>query len=167
MEYVSFIFLLRLGLSAVTVGNFTDTVVRDNIIYGGFASDIQDSSIENKGQNKEDAIIKSVTERSKSSSSHAKRTPLASGSVLRSDLELGLVTDTSRTSASLARSLAINSPAPSGMPWPSPLPVISPCRTIRCSGTQALSDQEVPTARITIPLQHLSLSWSTTTTPRV
>ena len=43
-------------------GNYTNTVVRDNTIYGGFASDEQDSATETKGQNNEDAIIKSVTE---------------------------------------------------------------------------------------------------------
>lgn len=40
------------------LGNYTGTVVRDNFIYGGFATDTQDASTENKGTNKEDAIIK-------------------------------------------------------------------------------------------------------------
>lgn len=53
---------LSLGSSTTTAGNYTGTLVRDNFIYGGFASDIQDESDESKGQNKEDAIIKSVTE---------------------------------------------------------------------------------------------------------
>lgn len=40
------------------LGNYTNTVVRDNMIYGGFATDVQDASTEPKGVNKEDAIIK-------------------------------------------------------------------------------------------------------------
>lgn len=40
------------------LGNYTNTVVRDNFIYGGFATDTQDASTESKGTNKEDAIIK-------------------------------------------------------------------------------------------------------------
>jgi len=39
-------------------GNYTNTVVRDNIILGGFASGQSDSPTEVKGVNKEDAIIK-------------------------------------------------------------------------------------------------------------
>jgi len=39
-------------------GNYTNTVVRDNTIYGGFASGDPDSPTETKGVNKEDAIIK-------------------------------------------------------------------------------------------------------------
>ena len=44
-------------------GNYTNTVVRDNTIYGGFASSDPDSPTETKGQNNEDAIIKSVAKR--------------------------------------------------------------------------------------------------------
>lgn len=40
------------------MGNYTNTLVRDNIIYGGFASDTQDENKDSKGQNNEDAIIK-------------------------------------------------------------------------------------------------------------
>lgn len=40
------------------MGNYTNTVVRDNTIYGGFATDVQDASTDPKGENKEDAIIK-------------------------------------------------------------------------------------------------------------
>lgn len=40
------------------LGNYTNTIVRDNIIYGGFATDVQDASTDPKGVNKEDAIIK-------------------------------------------------------------------------------------------------------------
>jgi parallel beta-helix repeat protein len=40
------------------LGNYTNTVVRDNIILGGFASGEPDSPTETKGVNKEDAIIK-------------------------------------------------------------------------------------------------------------
>ena len=56
---------LNLGSLMTTAGNYTGTVVRDNFIYGGFASDVQDASNETKGSNKEDAIIKSVAEESK------------------------------------------------------------------------------------------------------
>ena len=42
-------------------GNYTNTVVRDNIILGGFATDNPDSPTETKGENDDDAIIKSVT----------------------------------------------------------------------------------------------------------
>ena len=51
----------------VADGNYTNTVVRDNTIYGGFATDESDASTEVKGQNNEDAIIKSVTEKFQSS----------------------------------------------------------------------------------------------------
>lgn len=65
MECVWSIFGLNLNLSAVSAdGNYTNTVVRDNIILGGFASDNPDSPTETKGENDEDAIIKSVTEES-------------------------------------------------------------------------------------------------------
>ena len=46
--------------SLVTDGNYTGTVVRDNVILGGFATDEQDSVTETKGENDDDAIIKSV-----------------------------------------------------------------------------------------------------------
>jgi hypothetical protein len=89
-----------------TAGNFTGTVVRDNVIYGGFASGNPDNSTDTKGDNKEDAIIKLVTGRSMFPSFHAKLSSYA-GLVLQLDLELGSVTGTSRTSVSLARSSAI------------------------------------------------------------
>lgn len=38
-------------------GDFTDTIVRDNTIYGGFATDDPDAG-DTKGTNNEDAIIK-------------------------------------------------------------------------------------------------------------
>ena len=45
----------------VAGGNYTGTVVRDNYIYGGFATDEPANSTETKGENDDDAIIKSVT----------------------------------------------------------------------------------------------------------
>jgi uncharacterized membrane protein YgcG len=39
-------------------GNYTGTVVRDNTIFGGFASNGPSSPSETKGENKEDAIVK-------------------------------------------------------------------------------------------------------------
>src|ERR1700710_1349278 len=85
-----------------TVGNYTNTIVRDNYIYGGFATDTQDASTDTKGTNKEDAIIKSVAE-SFSFSSVCSISSCA-GSVLQLVLELGLVISTSRTSVLLAQS---------------------------------------------------------------
>ena len=64
MAYACFVLNLRLSLSTIAVGNYTNTLVRDNIIYGGFATDNQDASSNSKGTNKEDAIIKSVSEHS-------------------------------------------------------------------------------------------------------
>ena len=60
MAYVSPIFSVELDSFTTTVGNYTNTVVRDNVIYGGFASDNQDASNQTKGDNSEDAIIKLV-----------------------------------------------------------------------------------------------------------
>ena len=87
------------------MGNYTGTVVRDNVIYGGFASDIQDASSKTKGQNKEDAIIKSVAERS--IPLRTLNRPPCTGSASRLDLDLGSVTDTSKMLASLAQFSAI------------------------------------------------------------
>jgi hypothetical protein len=86
-----------------TEGNYTNTVVRDNTIFGGFASDEPDSSTETKGVNDEDAIVKSVAGGSPSLSFRAKYTS-SIGSVLRLDPELGLVTGISRTLVPLAQS---------------------------------------------------------------
>jgi len=44
----------------VADGNYTNTVVRDNIILGGFANKKPASPTETKGENDDDAIIKSV-----------------------------------------------------------------------------------------------------------
>ena len=110
--------------------------------------------------------LSSQSQGSEFSSPHTKKI-FCTGSVLRSDPELGLVTDTSRTSASLVQSSVTTFLARSGMPWPSPLPVISPFKTTFCSGTRALSDPEVQTARLLIPLPHPSLLWLTTITPTV
>ena len=41
-------------------GDYTGTVVRDNTIYGGFATDDEDEDGQTKGENDDDAIIKSV-----------------------------------------------------------------------------------------------------------
>lgn len=41
-------------------GNYTNTIVRNNRIAGGFATDQQDSASLPKGTNSEDVIIKSV-----------------------------------------------------------------------------------------------------------
>lgn len=38
-------------------GNYTDVVVRDNIILGGFATDLEDAN-QTKGENDEDVITK-------------------------------------------------------------------------------------------------------------
>ena len=51
----------------VADGNYTNTVVRDNTILGGFATDKPDSPTETKGKNDDDAIIKSVTDELRSS----------------------------------------------------------------------------------------------------
>ena len=54
------LFLLRsLAYPVVKEGNYTNTLVRDNFIYGGFASSDPNPSMP-KGVNNEDAIIKSV-----------------------------------------------------------------------------------------------------------
>lgn len=39
-------------------GNYTDTIVRNNRIAGGFATDQQDSASLPKGTNSEDVIVK-------------------------------------------------------------------------------------------------------------
>lgn len=39
-------------------GNYTDTIVRNNTILGGFATDIEDEDTQVKGENNEDVIIK-------------------------------------------------------------------------------------------------------------
>ena len=85
---MQFILSMKLSSSPTTVGNYTNTIVRDNIIYGGFATDTQDSSTDSKGTNKEDAIIKSVAGIFSFSSLHAQYSSCA-GSVLQLVLELG------------------------------------------------------------------------------
>jgi hypothetical protein len=91
-----------LAYPATTEGNYTNTVVRDNTIYGGFASNPETPS-ETKGENNEDAIIKSVAGGLDPPLFRAKYTTFT-GSVLRLDLEFGSVIGTSKTLAILARS---------------------------------------------------------------
>jgi len=53
----------------VAGGNYTNTIVRDNVILGGFATNKPNATTETKGNNDDDAIIKSVTVEPWSSSS--------------------------------------------------------------------------------------------------
>ena len=90
----------------VAGGNYTNTVIQDNTILGGFASDHPNSPTDTTGENDNDAIIKSVTEGPSILPSRPLNMPLHLfiGSVSRSDLELGSAIGTATTLSTLALS---------------------------------------------------------------
>jgi len=96
-------------------GDFTGTIIRDNLILGGFATDAIDNDNNSKGNNFENAIIKQVPKQySVPFSILSPSSELAS----QLDLKLGLVTSMAITLSKVVPSQATSCLALSPMALP-------------------------------------------------
>lgn len=123
-------------------GNYTNTIVRNNRIAGGFATDTPSDANDTLGTNNEDVIVKWVFP-----IFPADNTADANlESALLLVLAPGLVISMVRMSACLVPCTTTHSLAHLATPWLSPLPLTSPSRTTLLSVTPRSSVREDRTA---------------------